>query len=331
MTNNTFAFFKVLKIEFREFCVDYLSLSQIKGIFSNSGLTIENEASSLGTRRGLVDAFYSATDWQNLENVHKLFHIIEYILNLHYIHDEEKDCLRSILTDNGFEVEGNKINYEGNILGENLFSYQFPAGLPFGVLKPDFSISAEKGGQILKYELQDGLGLIRGNVYPDFSFKSLEDSYGLDSSTNKVLKRALIDMNQSDYEKIFFIEYAKRFDMANRNLPVLIPQAWIQWHSQSKKNLRSTSSLHMDDLYRVDFVAFWHNKRYVVLVDDISHYATKKGVNWHADQESYSKRLKEDRKLRKENWYVFRVSNWELRDNEKLQEILSDLRDFIAF
>jgi hypothetical protein len=331
MTNNALASLRILKVEFREFCVNYLSLSQIEGIFSNAGLTLGEETSSTGTRRGLVEEFYSATDWQKTENVHKLFRIIEYILQLHYISDEIKDCLRSICTDSGFGVDNNKIKYEDTILGEDLFSYQFPAGLPFGVLKPDFSISAEKGGQILKYELQDGLGLIRGKVYPNFSFKILEASYGLNSSTNKVLKKALIDMNQSDYEKKFFVEYAKRFDMANQNLPVLIPQAWIQWHSQAKKNLRSTSSLHMDDLYRVDFVVFWNNKRYVILVDDVSHYAVKKGSDWHANQEAYSKRLKEDRKLRKENWHVFRVSNWELRDNDKVQSILNDLRDFIAF
>ncbi|BAS54915.1 hypothetical protein Q2T42_10615 [Leptolyngbya boryana CZ1] len=331
MTNNATALLKVLKIEFREFCVDFLSLGQIKGIFSNAGFTLENEASSGGARRGLVDEFYAATDWQKIENIHKFFKVIEYILQLHYISDEAKDRLRSICTSNGFGVEDNKINYEGSILGEDLFAYQFPAGLPFGVLKPDFSISAEKGGQTLKYELQDGLGLVRGKVYPDFSFKMLEASYGLDASKNRVLKKAMIDMNQSEYEKKFFIEYAKRFDMANQDLPVLIPQAWIQWHSQAKKNLRSASSLHMDDLYRVDFVAFWNNRRYVILVDDISHYATKKESDWYADQEAYSKRLKEDRKLRKENWHVFRVSNWELRDGEKLQSTLSDLREFITF
>lgn len=76
-------------------------------------------------------------------------------------------------------------------------------------------------------------------------------------------------------------------------------------------------------------MAFWNNKRHVILVDDISHYAVKRNAKWDADEESYSKRLKEDRKLRKENWKVFRVSNWELRDNEKTQVIMDDLLDFM--
>ncbi|MBE9031903.1 hypothetical protein IQ266_19390 [filamentous cyanobacterium LEGE 11480] len=90
-------------------------------------------------------------------------------------------------------------------------------------------------------------------------------------------------------------------------------------------------------MYRVDFAAFWKDKRYVVLVDDISHYADivtrdDKLSRWDASEEKYSKRLKEDRKLRKENWHVFRVSNWELKQDEEIvQAILQDLRDFLDF
>jgi very-short-patch-repair endonuclease len=119
--------------------------------------------------------------------------------------------------------------------------------------------------------------------------------------------------------------------MVEKSVPVLIPQAWIQWHSFPKKNLRSTDSLHVDDIYRVDFVAFWNNQRFCILVDDISHYAVKNGKKWLADEESYSKRLKEDRKLRKEGWQVFRVSNWELQSPESIDDILGDLQNCFGF
>lgn len=330
MSEITTAFLKVLRIEFREFCTS-LSLAQIKSIFLNAGFTLEDENLLDGTRRGLVDVFYQFADWKDEKTLEKFLKTIEYTLQLHYLTDETKNYLRNLCRENGFEIEDNKIVYKDVISTINLFAYQFPAGLPFGVSKPNFSITASKGSQTLKYELQNGLGLLTGIVYPSFSFKTLEALYGLNSSTNNVLKYALINMNQSEYEKKFFIEYAKRFDMANKDIPVLIPQAWIQWHSQSKKNLRATSSTHSDELYRVDFAAFWNNKRYVILVDDISHYAIKNDSRWYADQGSYSKRLKEDRKLRKEDWQVFRVSNWELRDNEKIQAVLEDLREFIRF
>jgi hypothetical protein len=75
-------------------------------------------------------------------------------------------------------------------------------------------------------------------------------------------------------------------------------------------------------LWRVDFAAFWNNQRYVVLIDDISHYAVKRENMWLADEETYSKRLEEDRKLHKEGWYTFRVSNWEIGNSKNFSKYL---------
>jgi hypothetical protein len=332
MVDNPNVLLKALKIQFKYFCVDYLSLNQIKGIFSSFGFTVNHESTvSTGTRRGLVDELYDSVDWSNVDTVQNFFKLLEYVLQLHDLSDELKSLISFFCEELGFVVEDNKITYIGSFFGEDLFAYQFPAGMPFGILKPDFSITAEKERQTLKYELQDGLGLLKEKVYPNFSFRMLEAFYDLDHSTNLVLKNALVEMNQTEYEKTFFLEYARIFGMANKDVPVLIPQAWIQWHSQPKRNLRSIGGTHGDELYRVDFVAFWNSKRYVILVDDISHYAVKQQSIWRADEQSYSKRLKEDRKLSTENWQVFRVSNWELRDKEKIPGILEDLRKFIGF
>lgn len=319
---------KVLRIEFREFCV-VLPLKQIESIFSSSGFTLVGEFSGDGTRRGLVDAFYKSTDWTKEESAKLLFKAIEYTMQLYYLENDAKEYIRNLCEENGFFFKENRILTKFEDSPENTFVYQFPVGLPFGIPKPSFSISAREGGQTLRYDLQNGLGLIEGKIYPNFSFKDLENLYGLDSSTNSVLKQALVEMNQASYERDFFLKYVKKFQLLDK--PVLIPQAWIQWHSQSKRNLRAITSGHTDELYRVDFVAFWNNQRYVILVDDISHYAVKSDSQWRADEESYAKRLKEDRKLRKENWHVFRVSNWELRDDNKTQAILDDLREFIGF
>src|SRR5258707_14585196 len=138
-------------------------------------------------------------------------------------------------------------------------------------------------------------------------------------------------MNQTEAEKEFFIEYARSFEMALNDVPVLVPQAWIQWHSMTKANLRAEGSTIADELYRIDFVAFWKNRRYAVLIDDISHYGKSNERGWYADEESYAKRLKEDRKLRKEQWQVFRISNWEIRNRDTLPEILNDLRELMSF
>lgn len=322
---------KALKVEFKYFCADHFRLNQIKGIFSKFGFTVNHESTvSTETRRELVDELYNSGDWQNEDTVQNFLKLLKYVLELDYVSPESKSLLSSFCEELGFVVEDNKITCIGSFSGEDLFTYQFPAGMPFGKRKPDFSITAEKGRQTLKYALQDGRELLKGKVYPNFSFRMLEAFYGLDNSTNRVLKKALIDMNQTECEKEFFIKYAQRFDMASKNVPVLVPQAWIQWHSQPKRNLRSVGT-YTDDIYRVDFVAFWNSKRYAILVDDISHYGVKEKSIWRADEESYSKRLKEDRKLSTENWQVFRVSNWELRDQEKIPGILEDLRKFIGF
>ncbi len=324
---------KILKIEFREFCSNYSVLRKIDDMFTIAGFSRATSATAVGgARRSLVEEYYASADWGQEETVQKFLHVIEYALVDPDLAGEAKERLRSTCRACGLKLEDNgyKICYEAVTTS---FSYQFPAGLPFGVPKPEFAVKAEKGGQSLQFELQAGLGIISSNcdVYPNFDFKKLEISYGLNSSTNKVLRQAITNMNQTEYEKKFFLAYAKKFDMANKNVPVFIPQAWVQWHSLPKKDLRSTSSLHKDELYRVDFVAFWNNKRYIILVDDISHYAIKDNNKWVASQEAYAKRLKEDRKLRKEKWEVFRVSNWEIRDEETIQEILEDLQIFIGF
>lgn len=227
-----------------------------------------------------------------------------------------------------FDLESNNIKSE---LRLGLFSQQFPVGLPFGIAKPDLRIFSEKGIQKLEFELKEGMGILKENVYANFNFRKLEIAFGVNEFTNTNLKKALVNMNQTQWEKEFFIKYAKKNNMARSDIPVLVPQAWIQWHSRPKKDLRSSGSKHSDELYRIDFVAFWDNQRYAILIDDIGHYGKKHNNIWQADEENYSKRLKEDRKLCKEGWQVFRISNWEIRNEDLMTEILDDLKDFIGF
>lgn len=57
----------------------------------------------------------------------------------------------------------------------------------------------------------------------------------------------------------------------------------------------------------------------------------KRGGQWIADEETYSKRLDEDRRLQIEGWRIFRISNWETRDAQKVGQILVDLQKVIGF
>jgi len=208
----------------------------------------------------------------------------------------------------------------------DLFKRQFPAGLPFGLSKPNLAFVPEQGSQKAVFEDGPDVGVIREKVYPDFTYELLQS--GLSGRPFTPSVPALIRMCQTEREKSFFLSYASNYSMWSQKVPILIPQAWIQWHSKTKANLRSEASSYADDLYRVDFVAFWKQKRFAILVDDISHYAKQVSARWDADEEAYSK---QDRKLRKEGWQVFRVSNWEIRKETFIPEILADLREYIGF
>ncbi len=213
----------------------------------------------------------------------------------------------------------------------DLFKQQFPAGLPFGIKKPRFAVVPEKGSQKVNFEDELTTGIIRENVYPKLSYQSLIECLKKTPIASSNLKETLIKMSQTDSEKQFFRFYTDNYNMWTREIPVLIPQAWIQWHSDTKNELRNRNFSYADNLYRVDFVAFWNNKRFAILIDDISHYAKRNYSYWNADEEKYSMRLKEDRKLRKEGWEVFRISNWEIRNEQFMREILADFLEYIDF
>lgn len=214
---------------------------------------------------------------------------------------------------------------------DDLFSRQFPIGMPFGLRKPSLAIQPYQGTQYLYFEETSDIGIIRNNVYPNLSAKQFLKNLG-----NTVIflshenpYQTLVSICQTPAEKTFFLFYINQYLRCDENLPILIPQAWIQWHSKTKQELRSNNSFYTDDLHRVDFVAFWNSKRYAILIDDIGHYANKNYHYWNADEEKYSMRLKEDRKLRKEGWEVFRISNWEIRNEKYISEIMNDLFDFL--
>ncbi|WP_414530246.1 hypothetical protein [Nodularia chucula] len=214
---------------------------------------------------------------------------------------------------------------------KNSFTVQFPFGMPFGMKKPHVAVIPCQGSQEIYFEEKEDVGVIKENVYPNFTYIELERKMRETPIGKLNLKTVLENMSQTENEKLFFQLYASSYDMWNQEIPVLIPQAWIQWHSSTKEDLRSSNSSYVDDLYRVDFVAFWKNKRFAILIDDIGHYAKKYYKYWNADEERYSMRLKEDRKLRKEGWEVFRTSNWEIRQEKFRLQLLIDLKDYLSF
>lgn len=248
---------------------------------------------------------------------------------------ERRDYLQGEFSDIFYFIESRIYSEESpveeSIQLAGLFLQQFPAGLPFGRAKPHLAVTPTRGIQEVIFEQAPDIGVIRNNIYPNFSYSSLIQQLDKQPFVKGDLYRSLLGAIQTPLERKFFMRYSALFNMRDNNVPVLVPQAWIQWHSKTKADLRSQQSSYADDLYRVDFVAFWQNRRFAILVDDIGHYAEQQAGKWIANETLYSKRLKEDRKLRKEGWQVFRVSNWEMRDDNHLADSLSDLQNFIDF
>lgn len=323
------------RLEFREFCVG-LVLREIDDIFQMAGLKpgiIPPERNINGERRRRVEEYYASIDWTSRQDAKRFLTTIGLVLSQSYISQEGKDFLSELCRKEGWVINGYQVQFpdEASQSVGDLFSLQFPAGLPFGIPKPDFAVTSNSGGQSLKFELKSGIGIIWKDVYPDYDFQKFQTACGITPETNLALKKALLAMNQTESEKAFFQMYAKTFGMAENKIPVLIPQAWIQWHSLPKQALAAKKSHQADEVYRLDFVAFWQNQRFAILIDDIGHFAIKRNGLWMADESSYSSRLDEDRKLRVEGWHVYRVSNWEMRDPQKINEILLNLQKVICF
>lgn len=340
------------------------TVAQIKTLFEAAGIRLPEGyvLADSSVRRSLVKGYISTLDLNTWVQTKKLITVIESVmLEMHALidsvddpsewkswHEDTSAILEKItayLTTDGFSYREGRLFYDRSInplidapelafeelpTGTDPFRFQFPAGLPFGISKPDFAIVAEKGFQNLRFELKQDMFLLRKDVYPNLNYRKLMELCGVDNQSDTAFRRQLDQMCTSK-ERDFFRAYGQTFNMADADIPVLIPQAWVQWHSLLKRDLRAQNSSHADELYRIDFVAFWSDRRYAIMIDDISHYAKKPQNVWHADEESYSKRLKEDRKLQKEQWKVFRLSNWEIKNKDLLPEILNDLKEFIGF
>lgn len=234
--------FNALKTEIVEFC-SYLYIRQIDNIFKQAGFS---EVDSDQTKRGTFYNYYNSVNWNECSTIAKFLKVVENLLLLQDISEESKQNIRNICDKCGFKVSnGHHIN---NQFIPDLFVYQFPAGLPYGKNKPNFYIKAQNGKQKLSFELEGETRIVKKDVYPDFGYKKFSESNGFNPETDGIFRQSLANMNQSQCERAFFIAYARKLNMVDRNIPVLIPQAWIQWHSLTKKNLRSNSSLYPDDL-----------------------------------------------------------------------------------
>ncbi|OYE03916.1 hypothetical protein [Nostoc sp. 'Peltigera membranacea cyanobiont' 232] len=206
-----------LKIYLEQYCCDFFSKRQIDTIFSGGGFT-RDESINCEYKRDLINQYYKSVDWESPVIIPKLNQVIETILYSIHLSDDAKNNFRKTLSDIGFKFDENKVIYQPIIPNNSLFISQFPVGLPFGKPKPEFAVQIDKGSQKLKFEWKNGIGIIDFNVYPDLTYQKLAQNFNLHlGTTDGSLRRALKDMNQTEYETKFFLHYANKFNMANQN------------------------------------------------------------------------------------------------------------------
>jgi hypothetical protein len=251
---------------------------------------------------------------------------------------------------------------------EEIWARQYPfGGFSFGLDKPTVHIVQERGRSVHRFTGSAINGEIQKCLYPNFSLDQwttyvyeemdkewisrlgiIEDYPEMRYAGPDVIQK-LIDKRspgEKDFIEGFFHKCSFESDFHEDGtwrgpnwVPVPIPQVWIQWHSDSVVELKKWGSPYASQPQRIDFAMFWNNKRFAILIDGIQHYARKQDTNWIASEEEYANRLLEDRFLRSNDWEVFRVSNWELRDwkknlqnkNSRVDNVFQELEEFVEF
>lgn len=156
---------------FQEYLVSYSVLREIKDMFEDASIFAKEDydPGESSVRRNLIKKYYASLDlkkWSDIRNLLKVFESI--LVELHVEVESastntelQEFCERMIryLQRDGFSVEENRIVYAQDpalwISHDNttahdlpvvsdLFKHQFPAGLPFGLNKPNFAIVAGK-------------------------------------------------------------------------------------------------------------------------------------------------------------------------------------------
>ncbi|WP_437587891.1 hypothetical protein [Sorangium sp. So ce1000] len=247
------------------------------------------------------------------------------------------------------------------------FDARFPYGIPIGLHgKPSGAVEDTAQGQTFSFHESDSVGILRGDVYPNFCMYDFEQWAQPKQRLGKYIAPAvplqtpqgalqrnclttLINICQTPPEKQFLRAYLEMFVAPHLRpkesrafpsiefmslkdtIPALLPQSWINWRSNDREALKRMGYKYANATMRFDFVAFWKSRNFLIQVDGIEHYAERVGDRWDANEERYAARLKEDRLLRMQGWNIFRIGNWETRDPARLKQVLEELRMFIGF
>ena len=107
----------VLRTDFREFCVNYLVLRQIRDIFTMAGVkqgTLKTDRPIAGQRRTLVEEYYASLNWTSEQDVDKFLRAVGYTIAQSYLTSADKKYLQEMCEREGFLVDGINIYRKPN-------------------------------------------------------------------------------------------------------------------------------------------------------------------------------------------------------------------------
>lgn len=103
----------LLRIEFREFCVNYFVLRQINDIFTIAGIKAGKLSPSQiisGQRRTLVEEYYSTLNWHRQDDANKFLKVLGYALAQSFSSNSPREELKSLYEREGLFVDGIQIS-----------------------------------------------------------------------------------------------------------------------------------------------------------------------------------------------------------------------------
>ena len=316
---------KILKIEFREFCVEHLVLRQIDDVFTSADFqrTISSTMYS-GERRTRVEEYYASADWSNMKTIRCFITVLENVLLLSFIPAEAKEQLRSHCREAGFEVDsdGYEIHLTTKGVGRQLKNLIFAADGP----KPEIVLSDSVSNDIevvnnAEYCLVYDKPLLKHGLLWKDLVEWWKEEFGVtlsDIEANRKLYRRLEKSLSSPPERTVWKNYFDLFySKLGERLPALIPQVYLHYDPYTIKQLQGEKRLLRQ---RMDFLLLLSERvRIVIEVDGKQHYAEGD----MASPRLYAEMVAEDRNLQLAGYEVYRIGGYELMGDEAQDKIES--------
>ena len=106
------------------------------------------------------------------------------------------------------------------------------------------------------------------------------------------------------------------------DIPALIPQAWLRYIHDDK--LRGAKDPLKDLTFScVDFLIIWNNQKIVIEIDGQPHFAefNRSKKKWEPSLKKYTENLIKERKIKKQGFRIFRISDIEIDEAQNWEDL----------